>query len=201
MPNYLAVVFLFILPTAYAQQFTMPMRIQTSHGTVTHQVPVGQRFPTYYYGGSGTRSAVSHKHDFVVILKNDSVVLLRDAIRVSDSVHFLEHKAGRVRSKIYPNDTKQILRYIHPGKYTGIPADSCWLFMIKTGPINLYSYLAEDDLLGVCAFQLGDGQVQQLNGTNLLATIPDQDEKFLKFVKADKLRKAIDHYNDTHLKK
>ena len=95
MRNFLLVLFLFVLPAAYAQQFTTPMRIQTPYGTVTHHVPVGPRFPTYYHGGSA-RAPVSHKHDFVVILKNDSVVVLRDAIDISDSVH-LQRVTSRER--------------------------------------------------------------------------------------------------------
>lgn len=168
--------------------------------TSTISTPYGNvRTTTYtnipvYYGGTGI---VSAKHKFTIILKNDSTVTANTKIDMTDKTQGVYVKVkGKGKEKIEPVDTKEIYRITAEGrKISGMPVDSCWLFLSAKGKINTYSNLAEVGTMYAVAIQQGDtGPIKPLTKNNLLAIVGDEP-KLKKLVERGKFIKAIDAYN------
>src|SRR6218665_3667638 len=108
------------------------MTIKTPHGNVQHSYYTGGQ--RYYYG----QGNISVKHEFQIILKNDSNFTSRTRIDLSDEKNqSLTVKSNGDKRKIFPSETKSISCLSPSGqKLIGLPADSCWLFKVAIGKIN-----------------------------------------------------------------
>jgi hypothetical protein len=174
----------------YGQFTPVTTTMRTPYGNVpyTYYVPG----PRYYYGGQGN---ISFKYDFTIDFGNDSSLTTLTKINLSDERHFLKVKVNKVKTEIKPGDTRSISRITYEGqKLVGIPADTCWLFKVRSGKINLYSFLAEMDLNYVIAMQEGDGPIVKIRKEPLLA-IMEGDEELQKLIKRGKYIKAVERYN------
>jgi hypothetical protein len=171
----------------------MPMNntINTPRGPVqfTTWVPG----PRMYYGGPVSPSV---KYPFTIVFSNDSSVLVKAKIDISEKNHVIKTKINKKKVVIKPIDTKEIYRIDDAGfKIAGMPTDSCWLFLAVKGKINGYSYLAEKGTGSLIAIQKGEGApILPLNKTNLEDMVADNPEA-LKFAKKKKLEKAITTFN------
>lgn len=112
--------------------------------------------------------------------------------------------------KIYPSQTLYIygtLIYEHNIGYEdppvdhvfGKPADSCWMFKVKTGTISVYSYICEpwNDKYSpgtVIGIQLNEGPIEKYNEENLKEMIGKDVEAMKEFDKK-KYFLAIEVYN------
>jgi len=151
---------------------------------------------------------ISHKYDFTITLKNDSVFTVRTNIDISKKKHFIVVKKNKEKVNIHPEDTKSISRitnyednkFIKDGRVLeGIPADSCWLFKSYAGKINCYSFLAETGLYYIIAIQNGYmSPIVPLTKENLSGMIVTDDPKILKMIEKQKFDKAIEAYNTSH---
>jgi len=102
--------------------------------------------------------------------------------------------------KIYPDQTTQIYRTNYSGKkIIGISKDSCWMFKIISGAINVYSYLSEESgptfqestIIGI---QSGDGPILKYSAENLKQMVGN-DPEALESVDSKDYLNAIRKYN------
>ena len=104
---------------------------------------------------------------------------------------------ARREKRIYPADAKGIS--ITRGTYEGtfepkLTTDSCWMFRVIDGQINVYS-----NALAIVAIQKGDAPLQPFSKANLQAMVQD-DPKAVKFFDKKDYLKAINKYNNNHPK-
>ncbi|MFM8913952.1 MAG: hypothetical protein ACKOE6_13720, partial [Flammeovirgaceae bacterium] len=189
---------IFFYSSASLAQMMVPMNntIRTPYGNATY--PTWLPGPRMYYGGTATPS---YKYPFTIVFntEKDSTLLVKAKIDASEKNHVIRIKVNKQKVVIKPTDTREIYRIAGNGeKITGIPTDSCWLFLAVKGKINAYSYLAEKGLGSwgsIIAVQKGEGQpILPLNKDNLEEMVADNAEA-LKFAKKKKLEKAITIYN------
>lgn len=175
-------------------QFSVPVTstIRTPGGNVPYTYYVQTPRYNYNYGAAKNMSAT---YKFKIELVNDSSFTTRTRINIGEGDDFLKVKINKVKKEIRPSDTKSISRTTVEGRtFNGIPADSCWLFMVRRGRISLYSFLAEETLDYVIAMKNGDGPIVPLKAETLRAIMQD-DPELLKLVEKKKFIKAIEAYN------
>jgi hypothetical protein len=179
-----------------AQGFWVPQSntINTPKGNVTYTTQQYVHMPMYY--GNTQRS---YKHDFTIVMKNDSVFTERMAIDISEKQHKFSIKTNSGQRVVRPADTKQVSRLSHSGfRIKGVPADTCWLFLTAKGKINCYSFLAEEGYDYVGAIQQGEeGPLLSFTKANVLALINPQDKAMKDLIDRGKLVKAIIKFNKT----
>ena len=133
--------------------------------------------------------------------KQKFLILVDKSYKKSDSNRY---------KKIYPSQTIYIADPIEltgnedienaPRKYLyGKPADTCWMFNIKAGAINVYSNSCEgwDNKYSpatVVGIQLNDESVVEFNAENLKKMI-EQDAEAMKDFDKKKYFKAIEIFN------
>lgn len=186
-----AITFCLSITSVHAQYVPVPSTIRTPYGNVN--TTTYQYMPMYHGYGTGSMSL---KHEFKIMLKNDSLITVNSRIDIQDSVHFIKYKVKGTQHVIKPEDTKEIYRYSSGKKIMGIPTDSCWLFKADEGKINSYSYVAEEGLAYVVAIQDGDvGEIVPLTKDNLMYIIGDVDDKLMRLIEKHKFNKAIELFN------
>ncbi len=180
---------------ALAQFISVPYRMSTPGGNI----PMNQNI-YMNMGHSGDRKS-NPKLDFEVTLKNDSIVKLKSRMLLEGKKLYMLQKEGRVKKKIFPQDTKSCLAHLSStfGLKFGIPADSCWFFKINTGAVICYSSIPSPDINYTVAIQKGeDGKIVALNKENLKEMIKPYDEKLGRLMDKDKFIKAIEYFNEMH---
>jgi hypothetical protein len=187
----LCMLFLFLNPI-HSQYYSPPTRISTPRGNVT--IPGHWNGSYHFYNWNNGK--VSNKYDYTIVLLNDSLKEVYARINISDSVNTIE--VGKKENKIVfkPKDTKEVYRFDPDGnKITGIPNDSCWVFLISIGKINTYSITSEMDKESTDFIQKGEkGILYSLTKENVLEMVKDNEEALDK-AKKGKLLKAISIYN------
>jgi len=109
-------------------------------------------------------------------------------------------KVNKIPRIVKPTDTKSIYRILYDGrKLVGIPTDSCWLFKVGAGKINLYSFLAEENLNTVIAMQVGNGPIVKISKETLLPVM-GEIATLRKLVEKGEFLRAIERYNDDYYK-
>jgi hypothetical protein len=152
---------------------------------------------------------INVKYDYVVLLRDSSELKVRSKI-YSDTVKHVNYlvfedksvsksDSGRKRN-ILPAETLSIVRFDRNSgaDITGIPTDSCWLFHVVKGKINIYSFLSEKEINSdyITAIQIGDGPIQALNEDQLRELMKD-NKKAMKFLDKKNYYTAIMRYNES----
>jgi len=178
--------------TASGQFVSVPTKVSTPRGNVT--VPTQVYLPMYH---NYSNRPTNKKHVFTIVLLNDSTLEAKAKINISDSVHSLKWGKKENERIIMPSDTKEIYRIADDGrKITGLPRDSCWIFLVEEGRIRKYSITSETDYPTVAFIQKeGIGSIVSLTKENLLGMVGD-NERAVSLAKKGKLLKAIDLYNE-----
>ena len=158
----------------------------------------------------GIRFINSTQYGFEILLKDSTKQKTYEVIRF-DSVlrktyfvvvnkNFPKSDPDHRNQKIYPDQTTQISRTNYSGKkIIGISKDSCWMFKVFRGAINVYSYLSEESgpnfqestIIGI---QLGDGPILKYGAENLKQMI-GSDADALESIENKDYLKAIKKYN------
>jgi len=147
------------------------------------------RFPNYSQG------FVNRKHNFTIVLLNDSSFEVKAKINIEDSVNSIKWDKGEEHRTITPSETKEIYRSSIKGKIRGVPRDSCWIFLVEKGKISTYSVSSDIENYPMINYiQKSDGDIVSLNSTSLENMVSD-NEKALVLVKKGKFLKAIEKYN------
>jgi hypothetical protein len=195
MKHLLTYSLLFIAFTGMSQMYSVPNTIRTPYGNVTtytnHYMPM-------YYGGYSLPT-VFKRAKLQVVLKNDSVLNIQARFDAGSKQNAITVKGKKgVADKVYqPADTKSVTRSFVTGELPmkGIPADSCWLFKVISGKISCYSNVPLQSEGSIVAIQFENDPIIKLTKDNLLAMIPERDEKFEKLFKKNKFIEAIKLYN------
>jgi hypothetical protein len=154
----------------------------------------------------GSKKEVDSKIFLDTILHKNYLVFVDRNLKRSDTNRF---------KKIYPSQTISIARNLQivdanvvhknfaspqPVYFTGKAADSCWMFKVIEGPINVYSFLSEEigapyfapeSIMGI---QLNNGPVVSFSEANLKQMV-GQDINALECIQKQNYLKAIKLYN------
>ena len=159
------------------------------------------------------------EYDFEVTLRDSTKQEITSAIYTDSVTHkrfivmqdkkFKRSDTNRYK-KIYPSQTlsidQQTVYYENGirGKTSvrhsfGKPADSCWMFNVKPGAINSYSYSSKpwsgpNSPVMILGIQLKDGPIVQFSHENLQQMLQN-DTEAMKYFDEKKYFKAIDKYN------
>jgi hypothetical protein len=151
----------------------------------------------------------NYPKEYRLKMLDSSLLFIRSKIYSDDNVHndhiILENKklsksdSNRIR-KIFPRETLNIV--YHDTKngtiMTGIPADSCWLFLAETGRLKLYTCYTPADILDVesiNAFQVDEGPIQKWDLDKLKEVIAG-NEKALKAFDQKRYVRAVRRFNN-----
>lgn len=187
--------FVLMLLNVQAQFVPVPQTFNTPMGPIhtTHYVYM----PQHYYNGS-----YNPKYKFKALLNNDSLVSFKSRISVEKKKMYVEYKVKKEWIKIFPSDTKNLTGLNDLDiEMTGIPVDSCWLFLSKAGPIKCYSSVPSMEMSSAIAIQKGnEGEIISLTKEHLRDMISDvTDEKLSKWLEKGQLVKVIERYNNIKL--
>ena len=176
---------------SFGQGFYTPTRINTPYGPATiqtyHHMPM-----RYYHGPNGE----SMKHQFTIVLKNDSVFAAKTIVKANETTYFVQIKNGKEKTRLLPNQTKEIF-WMDPakGKMSGVASDTCWLFTMVKGKINLYSPIPEYLAEPVAFSDSEDGRIIKLDSDRLLEYIGYTDTKLVNMITRKDYHKAVARYN------
>jgi hypothetical protein len=189
----ITVLLLMLVSTSVLSQFMVPQTntIRTPYGNATYTTY--QQMPGF--NNYGSRGPVSRKYDFYIVMKDSSNIVTRSRIAFTDSINSIT-VSDKSKRKINPAETAEFFRMLPNGvKFSGQPADTCWLFLCHSGKINAYSNLAEKDLMYAIAIQKGEGPIVALNATELEKMIDANDPKMAKLLKKKNFVQIIKSYN------
>jgi hypothetical protein len=174
-----------------AQHFPTTTTIKTPYGPRTIQTGTYSPAYNYYNVGSSNR-----KHIFTVVFLNDSSVEVKTKINLNDSIHTLSWGKKGNETTVKPTDTKEIYRMENGEIISGIPHDSCWLFVAKTGKIITYSITSELDMPLIKYMQSrADGPILLITKENVLELVKE-NEKAVRIAENGNLIRAIRVYNN-----
>jgi hypothetical protein len=141
-------------------------------------------------------------HNFTIVLKNDSIVTVKNLIHVEKDLDYITVKRRNKRIKIYPADTKELFwtQEETGKKVTGVPTDSCWLFKTAEGRINAYSPKAELGNSLIVAIQKGEDSPIIPITKDILMKMVEGNERAMFYVKVDWFDRAIDEFNRDYYK-
>jgi hypothetical protein len=202
MKKYSALLAILFLLTTYHvvhAQYAPPMQTTGTIKTPQGNVPYTYYTPSMHHNYSYGERDISPRHEFTVVLKNDSTFKTRTEINLlgnGKNNSITVKKGENAMREIFPSETKYISRALSKGRiFTGIPADSCWLFKTVQGAINGYSFLAEPSEKLVFAIQRGnDGPILPLTKENLLPMV-ESELKSYDLAQRGKLHEALARYN------
>lgn len=152
---------------------------------------------------------VLSKHTFRVTLTDNTVLTVRAKL-LSDSVRHTTYLAYEDKSskdtdritRIYPKQTRYIIKTSGAPATSEIVTDSCWYFKIAEGKINAYMASAENDddlyyTFLLAAIQQDKEPVHKFTPALLEPMIKD-DKKAYKYFLNQEYYKAIEQYNSDH---
>lgn len=175
----------------FAQSINVPRKINTPFGPRT--IPNQINAPWMKY--NNFNGDVSQKHNFYIVLLNDSTIKVKGVIHIQDFIHHLEY--GKLNDKwmVRPFETKQVYRLDGERRITGIPHESHWLFLIDTGSIKTYSILSEVNNPLIAYIQKDTSEpLLPFTIENVILLVED-NKRALTLAKKEKLLKAIREYN------
>jgi hypothetical protein len=156
------------------------------------------------WASQGTKYQVTFKDSSV---KEVVSFLYADTLSHKNFLLFVNKKVPKSDSthryqKIYSDQTlyiSTITDYDSPQETFGVPTDSCWMFKVVSGPVNVYSKypVLYDDLYpgSTIAIQVGDeGPMVKYNEANLRQMI-GQDYYAAALIDKKKYYKAVIKYN------
>lgn len=136
------------------------------------------------------------KNYFNVALLNETIVKAYTRIDTKTIPHSVTITQGNEIQRLTPTQTHLVSLLKDDGDETiGIPADTCWLFKMAKGALNIYTYLPYPDWNMVVALQKGeDGNIVRITAESLKTMIAD-NPRALQLFSLNKWRLAIEAYN------
>lgn len=198
------------VPPAYQGDFNRMMAGSAAR-MAQQQMSMQQQMNYRWYFDSNSNMVFNSKYTFMLIMKDNSQLEVDSKIYTDTATHksyviYIDKKFKRSDPnrdrKIYADQTLKISRTGITEEQTtytvtGMPTDSCWLFLVGSGKINVYSHLSQTvDLnnLYLRAFQVGSGPVQKIDSASLFSVIKDNPKAVKAFNKKDYYT-AIEKYN------
>jgi hypothetical protein len=133
---------------------------------------------------------------FNVALLNETIVKSYTRIDTRSVPHSVTIAQGDQVQRLTPSQTHLVSLLKDDGdEAIGIPADTCWLFKMAEGTLNIYTYLPYPDWSLVIALQKGDnGNIVRITPETLKTMIAD-NPRALQLFNLNKWRLAIEAYN------
>jgi len=133
---------------------------------------------------------------FNVALLNETIVKSYTRIDTRSMPHSVTIALGGELRHLTPSQTHLVSLLKDDGSEAiGIPADTCWLFKMAEGALNIYTYLPYPDWSMVVALQKGnDGSIVRITAETLKDMIAD-NPRALQLFNLNKWRLAIEAYN------
>jgi len=198
--------FIFLAETFFAQYPGMAaFRAQQNQQFINQQMQMQMQMMNWRQSaGKGDTYMVTFKDSSVkkvvswmytdTILHKNFLVLVDKKFPKSDSAHRTQ--------KIYSDQTlyvSTIADYQSRQETYGTPTDSCWMFKVVSGAINVYSkypQIAEGDFSpsSIIAIQLNDGQMVKYSVENLKQMVAG-DSDAIENIEKKNYYKAIKKYN------
>ncbi|MFC0518383.1 hypothetical protein ACFFGT_29485 [Mucilaginibacter angelicae] len=220
--KYAPIFLLFILANCAFAQSGLP----AVNSTVNRQnmdLQMGQQTPLamWTFWSNNNKSTSNPEYTFLVTMLNGTKKEVNSRIYVDAYAHksyllFIDHSLAKTDTNreqvIYPEQTVEIARNLTPSPsekhavitsspyyYTGVAKDSCWMFKVISGSINVYSLLSEQEgkmfnPKSIVGIQLNNGPIVQYNEENLRAMIGD-DLDAIESIQWKNYLKAIKIYN------
>lgn len=151
-------------------------------------------------------SFTSEIEEYSVVLKDSTQMQLLSKIYLDSTGRtYLKYEAKTsensnllIDKKLYCNNTLNILRLETKRKASveGIVTDSCWLFKVLKGKINIYSFIPDLNVNSsyIKAIQIGDGNIESLNEQRL-RILMEGNLRALNALDKKDYYKAIYRYN------
>jgi hypothetical protein len=178
---------LFIFSSAWAQPAMSSFsRLQQVSATLVSATPA-----TLFTPKKG-----KERNYFNVALKNETVVKAYTRIDTRVVPHSVTILLGGEIKHLTPAETHLVSLLKDDGdEAIGIPTDTCWLFKMAKGALNIYTYLPYPDWNMVVALQKGEhGDIVRITAETLKTMIAD-NPKALQLFNLNKWRLAIEAYN------
>ena len=133
---------------------------------------------------------------FNIALLNETIVKSYTRIDTRSVPHSVTIALGEQVQRLTPTQTHLVSLLKDDGdEAIGIPADTCWLFKMAKGALNIYTYLPYPDWSMVVALQKGDdGTIVRITAETLKDMIADNPQA-LQLFNLNKWRLAIEAYN------
>lgn len=171
----------------------MPTRTTFNAATGKAETTMNPLYQPYY--GNPNRKPTP-KYDFTVTLNDDTSITLRSSLVVKKNKTYVVYKEKGKKQNIFPAQTKSIYSSDGTQRIDGIPADSCWLFLISKGRINSYAMFPTTDSYKTKAIQKGaDGKIVPFTKKNLEEMVGTEDEKIKMWFEEYRFLKIIQYYN------
>jgi hypothetical protein len=205
--TYLLIVILLLLGVnrSYAQPPGYRAAVNKAVANANMQWQMNQMFHNMRYMHRSEVLA-NYRYEYTVQFKDSTRLTFRSRIH-SDTIAKVSYlsfedktkprEAADRQRRILPSETIYVSRLDRSGVFIqGFPTDSCWLFRIESGKINIYSFLSEVSINTdyITAIQLGEGPVEPLSEARLREMLQG-DEKALKFLEKKNYYRAIREFN------
>jgi hypothetical protein len=168
---------------------------------------MGQMIPSTILG---TSFIYNSHYGFEILLKDSTKektytaiqfdTILRKTYLVIVDKKFSKSEPDDRYKRIYPDQTLKISRINYSDKsLIGTSKDSCWMFKIISGPINVYSYLSEEpgptfNTATIIGIQMNDEPILAYNVDDLKKMVGEDKDALEDIEKKDYLG-AIKRYN------
>lgn len=172
--------------------WTINTPIHTPAGTINNQQTFGYKTEPFVFKNKATRI----KSYYNIALLEDSLVNAYTRVDTKSIPHSITARVEKLTRKFTPRDTQFIVRIgDNSHEYIGLPADSCWMFRMISGKINVYHFLPFNQWEFAVAIQKGqDAQIQKINPDLIKLLIAD-DPKATQFFEDGDYETAIRVYN------
>jgi hypothetical protein len=141
----------------------------------------------------------NNSHLWAILLPDSTWVGVTSPLDKRGSVFYLNVEKPVLRT-LSPRETLRVDRMdkFEPKLYIGSPTDTCWLFNVTLGPIELLSPIAEDNLSFAVAFKTPSGEKITLTRSNLEMIITNPSKRVNAALSSGKLWKAVVLYNEEY---
>jgi hypothetical protein len=176
--------------------WTVNTPIHTPAGTINNQQTFGYKTEPFVFKRKATRI----KSYYNIALLEDSLVNAYTRVDTKSIPHSITARVGKLTRKFTPRDTQFIVRIgDFSEEYIGLPADSCWMFKMIKGNINVYYFLPFNEWKFAVAIQKNDdGPIQKIT-SDLIKSLISDAPKAIQFFEANRHLEAILVYNGLDL--
>jgi hypothetical protein len=169
----------------FAQEFPMPPMIYRKNARSTAVGPKSKLEKNCF------------PHAWSIVLSDSSKILGHGILDRRGASFYLDVDNPILKS-LRPSETISLQRIDQDDRamFKGFPADTCWLFNITGGPIQLLSPLPEELHQFSTGIQTTSGERQKLTRSNVDAIISNPSLRVREAMDSGKLWKAVMLYNE-----
>lgn len=152
--------------------------------------------PYGYIGRYNTLDKTSKKLSYSIVLKDSTKIVASGKIGDHKGNFFLYVDNETMTRSIRPNETLSVTYMPKKGvPLVGIPTDSCWVFKMIEGPVNLYSVTPQElDQFVIYIQQGNDGAMMKATKGNFRKLLKN-DQSIQVDINTNQFRSAVKKHN------